>query len=333
VRPRGIMLALAAPGTTPSPIEVGKISRLALTLDAEVELFHCADAAASRAGAPRAGERSIRARVGGERRRLEGPAQRLREHGVRVRTSVRWDHPVYAGIVRQVLRHKPRLLIAYPTPRGRAGRHWLGRNDSKLIETCPCPVLFMKTRRPYTDTVILAAVDPDQVHGKPAALDAEILGWASRLRDGLSGKLLVFHAHLPWEQAMREDPQVQRVPEVVRADVAAAWRNTLEAGVVELAERYAVPRRRVRIAEGTVPEMLTRCAQDVIPDIVVMGAAHRSRLGRLLIGHTAERVLDALDCDVLVVKAPGFRSAVSPQSVHHRTALGAVGLPGRGILE
>lgn len=332
MRSRGIMVALAAPGSM-SLIEMRKISRLALTLDEEVELFHCADAAPQATTALQGAERAIREQVGGRRQQLEGLAARMRMGAVRVRTSVRWDHPPYAGIVRQVLRHKPRLLIAHPTARGRAQRLWLARNDFKLIEACPCPVLLMKTRRPYTDAVVLAAVDPDPAHGKPPALDEEILGWASRLRDALSAKLLVFHAQVPWEQAMRSEPQFQRAPEMVRADVAAAWRNTLEAGVLELAERYAVPRRRVRIAEGAAPETLARFARDVIPDIVVMGAARRSRIGRLLIGHTAERVLDALDCDVLIVKAPGFRSSVSPQSVHHRTALGAVGLPGRGILE
>ncbi|MBW4051788.1 MAG: universal stress protein [Proteobacteria bacterium] len=316
-----------------SPIEMGKICRLALTLDAQVELFHCADAAAPPGTGAQGTERAIRERVRSRRQQLEGLAGRMRMGGVRVRTSVRWDHPAYAGIVRQVQRHKPSFLIAHPTERGRAKRLWLGRNDFKLIEACPCPVLFMKTRRPYTDTVVLAAIDPGHAHGKPAALDMEILGWASRLRDALSAKLLVFHAHGPWEQAMRSEPLFQRAPEAVRADVAAAWRHTLEGGALELAERYAVPRRRVRIAEGAAPETLARFAQEMIADILVMGAAARSGIGRLLIGQTAERVLDALDCDVLIVKPPGFRSSVSPQSTHHRTAFGAVGLPGRGILE
>lgn len=329
MRSRGIMVAVAAPGSM-SPIEMGKISRLALALDAPVELFHCADAAAP---APQGEERAIRERVQTRRQQLEGLAGRMRMGGVRVRTSVRWDHPAYAGIVRQVLRHKPSLLIAHPTQRGRARRLWLGRDDFKLIEACPCPVLFMKTRRPYTDAVVLAAVDPGHAHGKPAALDEEILGWASRLGDALSAKLLVFYAHVPWEQVMRTEREFQVAPETVRADVAAAWRNTLDGAALELAEQYAVPRRRVHIAEGDAREMLARFAQEVMADIVVMGAAGRSGIGRLLIGHTAQRMLDALDCDVLIVKASGFRSSVGPQSTHHSSALGAVGLPGRGILE
>jgi universal stress protein E len=42
--------------------------------------------------------------------------------------------------------------------------------------------------------------------------------------------------------------------------------------------------------------------------MLVMGAISRSAVGRLLIGSTAERVLDALPCDVLIVK-PGHRRA------------------------
>lgn len=316
---RHIMVAMPAPGAM-GPIEVGKICALARALDAQVELFRCVyDASVARPGLfARRGEReSIQELVERPRRDLEVLAERMRAAGARVRTSVRWDSPAYAGIVRQVLRHKPLLLIAHPTHRGPTARRLLGRTDFKLIETCPCPVLFIKTRRPYTDAVVLAAVDPNHAHDKPAALDAGILGWADRLCDALPARLVLFNAHLPWDQAARAEPQLRDAPEVVRADVAAALQDRLEAGALTLAQEYAVPRQRVRIAEGPVPKELPRFAWQVMADIVVMGAVSRSRLGRLLIGHTAEQVLDALESDVLVVKPPGFRCTVSPQSTHH----------------
>ncbi|MGL1102669.1 universal stress protein, partial [Vibrio parahaemolyticus] len=40
--------------------------------------------------------------------------------------------------------------------------------------------------------------------------------------------------------------------------------------------------------------------------IVVMGAVSRSGLKRLFIGNTAERTLDLLSCDVLIVKPAQF---------------------------
>jgi universal stress protein E len=52
----------------------------------------------------------------------------------------------------------------------------------------------------------------------------------------------------------------------------------------------------------------TRCS------IVVMGALSRTGIKRLLIGNTAEHVLDALACDVLVVKPGNFQSRIPKKS-------------------
>jgi universal stress protein E len=319
MRLRRIMVALPAWGAI-SPTEEGKIAALASALESQVELFHCAHE-----GSPVHGRLVTQARedilqsVAGCRQRLEMLAERLRARGLRVRTSVRWDYPPYAGIVRQVLRHEPSLLIAHPTRRGPTARRLLGRTDFRLLESCPCPVLFIKTRRPYVDSVVVvvAAVDSRRSHHKLAALDAQILGWGSRLRDALGAKLLLFHAHPSLREAMSTDSQLREAPEPVRADVAAAWRNGMEAAALALAQEYAVPPRYVRMAEGPPAEELAHLAAQVMADIVIVGVAARSRFGSLMIGHTAEKVFDSLASDLLVVKPAGFRSSVSPQSTHH----------------
>jgi universal stress protein E len=41
-------------------------------------------------------------------------------------------------------------------------------------------------------------------------------------------------------------------------------------------------------------------------DVVVMGAVSRSRFEEIFVGSTAERVLDRIASDVLVVKPPDF---------------------------
>jgi universal stress protein E len=51
-------------------------------------------------------------------------------------------------------------------------------------------------------------------------------------------------------------------------------------------------------------------------DLLVVGAVARGRLGDLILGSTAERILDETQSDLLVVKPVGFHSHVS----HHVTA-------------
>jgi universal stress protein E len=53
-------------------------------------------------------------------------------------------------------------------------------------------------------------------------------------------------------------------------------------------------------------EAISEVARDIASAMVVMGAISRSGLKRVFIGNTAERILDAIGCDVLVVKAPDF---------------------------
>jgi hypothetical protein len=61
---------------------------------------------------------------------------------------------------------------------------------------------------------------------------------------------------------------------------------------------------------GDVPGELRAAAAALHAGVVVMGAVSRSGLARLFIGNTAERVLDHVDCDVLVVKPRGFKTRV-----------------------
>ncbi len=297
-----------------------KAVRLALALDAQLELFHCifdAGVPRPRRFATLGAQENIQKIVAQRHQQLEYAAGRLRARGVRASASVRWDYPTDQGIIRQVLRHKPSLLIVQSTRKGRLSRRLLTQTDYKLIEDCPCPLLLIKTKRPYYSApCVIAAVDPELTHGKPNALDEAILDSASTLSDALTGRLLVYHARTPWEDAVRLNPELRRIPDVIHNDVYAAYCNAIDGKVTELARRHDIPDVRVHVREGHAAEALPIFANQESADIVAMGTVSRTRLRRLLIGHTAERVLDSFNSDVLIVKPPGFRSPVSRQSAH-----------------
>jgi universal stress protein E len=315
---RHILFAATSPGTIESSA-MNKVARLANALEAQVELFHCVyDSDIARSG--RFGSRGIAADireiVAQCHRQLDVAAQSLRARGVRVNTAVRWDAPPHDGIVRQVLRHKPDLLVAQSTRRGRVARLMLTQTDYKLIETCPCPLLLIKTDRPYTNGCIVAAVDPAHAHEKPAALDDAILGAASAISQGLGVVLHVYHARAPWAQVVHDSAELRQIPQALESEIHAEYQQKCETEVIELASRQNVRAEHVHVEEGDASESLPRFATTVAADILVMGAVSRSRAKRVFIGHTAERVLDALDCDVLIAKPADFRSPVSRQSVH-----------------
>ena len=67
-------------------------------------------------------------------------------------------------------------------------------------------------------------------------------------------------------------------------------------------DTHAVLGGRSHLYEGLAQDCLQKAAQQHAADFVVMGAVSRRGLKRLFIGSTAERVLDRLPCDVVIIK-------------------------------
>jgi nucleotide-binding universal stress UspA family protein len=67
-------------------------------------------------------------------------------------------------------------------------------------------------------------------------------------------------------------------------------------------QRHAIGSRNAHLRSGDPAIELPFLARSLKAGMVVMGAVSRSAIKRLFIGNTAERVLDSLTCDVLIVK-------------------------------
>ena len=88
-------------------------------------------------------------------------------------------------------------------------------------------------------------------------------------------------------------------------DLQAQERRAFE----EFCAEAAIPRDRAHLVDGNPARVIPRLAKKLNAGIVVMGALSRSGLGRVFIGNTAERILGALPCDVLVIKPQALTHA------------------------
>jgi universal stress protein E len=318
---RRVMLALPTVLSVSDHL-LDRAGRLARGLDAELVLLHCMYGRGrdgSEAGA--SPEAFIRQRVEEKRRHLQRVADRLRDQGLEVSCAVRWDFPMYEAIVREVLRNGPDLLIVPATHIGRAGPLTLSYTDARLIETCPCSLLLLKTEQVYAEGPIIAAVDPLHAHEKPAGLDETIVAAAKTLSYALApAPIHLYHAVAPLTPGPNGGAAGSN-GEVAGASgepgrEKANW-VAREQEVRRIAHRHELSDHLVYVELGEVEASLPAYAREIRASAVVMGAVSRSYPDRVLFGYTAEKVLDALDCDVLIVKPEGFRTPVSRRP--HRT--------------
>jgi nucleotide-binding universal stress UspA family protein len=74
--------------------------------------------------------------------------------------------------------------------------------------------------------------------------------------------------------------------------------------------RLPMPAHKVALVCGPPREVIPDQARRVKASIAVMGVMSRSGLKRFFVGNTAETVLDALPCDVLVLKPGRYKTPV-----------------------
>jgi universal stress protein E len=156
---------------------------------------------------------------------------------------------------------------------------------------------------------VLAAVDPFHAHARPADLDARLLETGGAIAGLLRGRFRVFHAYWP---LVAVQPVVAAAGSLVMVPPEADTAHTQQVmrAIGELADKAGIPRSRCHLRMGEVADQLSVFARRTGTAIVVMGAVSRSAIKRFFIGNAAERTLDRLNCDVLVVKPRGFRSGV-----------------------
>jgi len=282
-----------------------KAARLAAALSAGLELFYSAfdlDIIHPGRFSPVSPEEAMRGYVEKRQKELWSLAEDLRATGLSVYPRVEWHRQAVEGIVREVLLRKPAFLIFES----------FGHVDYKLIETCPCPLLLIRSARPYpSHPRIVAAVDPMHAHAKPAALDDAIVAAAAEVSNALCGELHLFHARRPWAIVSHQARGLQWVPDLAKDENQIAYEHGVESRVAELAGCHNISCLRTHLVDGDVTECLPSFSRADAVDIVAMGALSRSLMQRILLGDTARQVLDHLECDVLIVKQPGFQTSVT----------------------
>ncbi|HTQ36962.1 MAG TPA: universal stress protein [Steroidobacteraceae bacterium] len=304
---RSILVAVKDPRRRASPA-VRKAARLAHALGARVELFHAisepvpVDALIYTRENVGAYEAREQARC---LKRLEGLAAPLRKSGLTVAVTAEWDFPAHQAVVRRARRMGADLIVA----ERHASRHvapWMLRyNDWELLRHSPVPVLLVKTRRAYGRIKALAAVDPSHAFAKTASLDDAILHVAAEVSSATRGQLHAVHAYVP--SLVDIAPGELTAPDapariIGHAASLAAARFTKALRAARLA---TLPRARRHLLAQHPVDAIAGLARTLRPDIIVMGLA-RSGIKGLLIGNTAEQLLDELPCDLLIVKPPGF---------------------------
>ncbi|MEM9181870.1 MAG: universal stress protein [Pseudomonadota bacterium] len=223
--------------------------------------------------------------------------------GQKVAIHLVWAEQGWQELIRYSAQSNASLVVTQTVHKNRWQRLTLSNEDWETIRHCPIPLLLARSDTADRYQQVIAAIDPLHLDDKPASLDQKILHHASGLAKLHSAPLKVVNVVVPTQLApmggMESAMAVCEVSEQVLDAHKDATSRLMEA---EKCSRGADS----HVVVGNPEEEIVELANATSGSLVVMGGVSRTRLQRLLIGSTAERVLDKLTGDVLIVKPADF---------------------------
>lgn len=173
------------------------------------------------------------------------------------------------------------------------GRFLLGGTVARLARTLASPLLVVRrrVRGPYRRVVVATDFSESSRH----ALDAAARCFAQV-------ELGLYHALPARGLGAVEAPVDDETRRRIEDGEARAF---VGASSLDAARRDGL---RLSVGRGALDSLLAQHVRDHDVDLVVIGTQGRSGLLGALLGSSAERVLDRLPCDTMVVRAPGGAS-------------------------
>jgi len=242
---------------------------------------------------------------------IEELAEGARDRGLQVVTNVLEERPAADGLMRQAEELQPLFVLKGTEYHSGAERGIFLDTDWQLIRTCPFPLWLVKPNEFSDAPVVVAAVDPVHSHDKPAELDQLIVETAKAITGPTDGELHLFHTYQRIAGIGKAATRTFKPIELPIDELSKAIQAEHRALLDGLAAKNSIDAEHTHQLPGSTKDLLPTFSRTHKTDLVVMGALARWGLRRMIVGSTAEKVLDHLPCDILIVRPPESESSQS----------------------
>ncbi len=212
----------------------------------------------------------------------------------------------YLEIIKLVVSEKFDLVIKAVNARSAITAALFGDNDIRLLHFCPCPVLILKPGRRKKLRNILAAVDPATEGKAGADLNAAILGTAMSVAEVEMADLHVLHV---WELPF-EDFTESKMGKSTLKLLSQSLKADAEKKLSELVGGYTQVPLYESLRKGKPHKVIPKFVGENDIDLLLMGTVARSGVPGFLVGNTAEKILNQVDCSVLALKPKGWKTPI-----------------------
>jgi universal stress protein E len=227
---------------------------------------------------------------------LDSFVEEAKEHGVEISTEVHWQKSLYDAVMASMNTSSFDLVIKGTKPHSLVDRIFT-HSDWNLLRHSQAPVLLVKSAKPWLQNRILASIDATSHDKGHKLINENILDYAEHLADHLETDLHLVNSYPMVALAFAMVPEVT-APDDIQKYITEQHKTECE----YYAKKYNINDDHIHITEGDPDDVVEVMAKEIDADLVVIGSIGREGWSGVLLGNTAERIVDRVACDVLVIK-------------------------------
>ena len=215
--------------------------------------------------------------------------------GLSVKTDFRQEKDLAIAIIDKVSESRPDMVLKSTHSHNWLNRSLITNTDWRLIRHCAAPLLLVKPIDWHPHGSVIASVDPLHNNTEQGKLDHELVSMAEFVAEQFQQTPRVFHSYQPLLSHLLLDGSEY-------SEVATGIAKLHEQKVDELLATHGIEPAHVKLASGELVVELLKFLDDASGNMLIIGAYSRQGMKRLLVGSSAEEILENLRCDVLIIK-------------------------------
>jgi nucleotide-binding universal stress UspA family protein len=238
------------------------------------------------------------------REEIERLLEPFKTGNLNVEVIIANDSP-FVELIQSVQERGFDLLIKEAHPAEVLTEYLFGSFDLHLFRKCPCPVWIDRVQDSRHYRTIIAAVDPDNQSN--ADLNRLIMDLATSLAERESAELHVIHAwNIEEENFLTSGRALISTTELRILKSAKQQRHREALNKLLSAYAFSDESNQVHLVNDKPARAISTCSQKLNADLIVMGTVGKNRMPGIIIGNTAEDVLQSTQTSVLAVKPDDF---------------------------
>lgn len=227
--------------------------------------------------------------------------QELIGEGVNVEQDIHfeviWNKSFHQGLLEYINKHSFDLIVKTAHHHSRFEKTFFTPTDWHLLRDTDTNILFVKKGAWPSSTNILGAIniEDDKAHQNLNHAIVETTASLAKACDSQPHLINVF----PWATLNIEKFRYL----FDKKDQFIEIKNAHQQAVARFVKNFGEFKDNIIVAEGIEPEVtIPEIIKSTFSDLLVIGCVRRKGLSGMVIGNTVEKILDEINCEVLVLK-------------------------------